>query len=147
MFEKLLYAGWGDMDFNSHMRNTAYSDKSGDVRMMFFFENSFPMQEFMKLKIGPVVMKDELEYFREVALLESLRATLQLAGCSDDGSRFKLRNEFFLSNGKLAAKVTSWGGWLDLVSRKLIVPPEALMKVVSNLTRTDDFENLPSSIR
>jgi len=41
MFEKILYAGWGDMDFNSHMRNTAYLDKSGDVRMIFFSENGF----------------------------------------------------------------------------------------------------------
>ncbi len=39
MYSKTLYAGWGDMDFNSHMRNTAYLDKSGDVRMMFFSEN------------------------------------------------------------------------------------------------------------
>ena len=35
MFEKKLYASWGDMDFNSHMSNTAYLDKAGDVRMMF----------------------------------------------------------------------------------------------------------------
>ena len=40
-FERTLYAGWGDMDFNSHMRNTAYLDKSGDIRMMFFAENGF----------------------------------------------------------------------------------------------------------
>ena len=35
MYEKTLIAGWGDMDFNSHMRNTAYLDKSADVRMMY----------------------------------------------------------------------------------------------------------------
>jgi acyl-CoA thioester hydrolase len=28
MYEKKLLAGWGDMDFNAHMRNTAYLDKS-----------------------------------------------------------------------------------------------------------------------
>ncbi|MDQ3231136.1 MAG: thioesterase family protein [Pseudobdellovibrionaceae bacterium] len=55
MFEKTLFAGWGDMDFNSHMRNTAYLDKSADVRMMFFSENNFPMVEFERLKLGPVV--------------------------------------------------------------------------------------------
>ena len=35
MYEKDFTAGWGDMDFNSHMRNTAYLDKSADIRMMF----------------------------------------------------------------------------------------------------------------
>ena len=52
MFEKRLVAGWGDMDFNSHMRNTAFLDKSADVRMMFFAENGFSMDEFIRRKIG-----------------------------------------------------------------------------------------------
>ncbi|MFA6956246.1 MAG: thioesterase family protein [Thermoanaerobaculia bacterium] len=63
MFEKRLVAGWGDMDFNSHMRNTAFLDKSADVRMMFFAANGFSMDEFIQLKLGPVITKDELEYF------------------------------------------------------------------------------------
>ena len=65
MYEKTLVAGWGDMDFNSHMRNTAYLDKSADVRMMYFAECGFPMAEFMRLKLGPVVMRDEVEFDRE----------------------------------------------------------------------------------
>ena len=83
MFEKTLFAGWGDMDFNSHMRNTAFLDKSVDVRMMFFAENGFPMDELMRRRIGPVVMKDEVEYFKEVRLLDPLRVTLMLAGLAD----------------------------------------------------------------
>src|SRR3712207_5226436 len=95
MFEKHLIAGWGDMDFNAHMRNTAFLDKSADVRMLFFAENGFPMAEFMRRKLGPVVMKDELEYFKEIRLLEELRVTLAIAGLADDGSRFLMRNEFW----------------------------------------------------
>ena len=52
MFEERLVAGWGDMDFNSHMRNTAFLDKSADVRMMFFSKNGFSMDEFVCRKIG-----------------------------------------------------------------------------------------------
>lgn len=44
MYEKTLIAGWGDMDFNSHMRNSAYLDKSADVRMMYFADRGFPMR-------------------------------------------------------------------------------------------------------
>jgi hypothetical protein len=58
MFERKLTAGWGDMDFNSHMRNTAYLDKSADVRMMYFSENGFPMAEFHRLRMGPVILRD-----------------------------------------------------------------------------------------
>ena len=35
-------------------------------------------------------MKDEVEYFKEVRLLEPLRVTLTLAGLAEDGSRFSL---------------------------------------------------------
>lgn len=102
------------MDFNSHMRNTAFLDKSADVRMMFFAEHGFPMGEFVRQQIGPVIRKDEIEYFREIRLLEDFRVTLALAGLSDDGSRFVLRNEFSRVGEQLAARVTSAGGWLDL---------------------------------
>lgn len=69
VFEKQLVAGWGDMDFNSHMRNTSFLDKSADIRMMFFSENGFPMEEFIRRKIGPVIRKEEIEYFKVVTLL------------------------------------------------------------------------------
>lgn len=145
MFEKILYAGWGDMDFNSHMRNTAFLDKSGDVRMMFFAENGFPMSEFIKLKIGPVVMKDQLEYYKEVTLLSELMVTLLTAGLSDDGSRFIIRNEFFRKDGKLVAKVTSHGGWMNLIERKLVVPPDNLLTALRKLPKTEDYEVLKTS--
>ncbi|MFP7722817.1 thioesterase family protein [Lysobacter sp. A3-1-A15] len=147
MFEKQFIAGWGDMDFNSHMRNTAFLDRSADTRMMFFAEHGFPMDEFVRQQIGPVVRKDEIEYFREIRLLEAFRVTLALAGLSDDGSRFLLRNEFWRVGGQLAAGVTSAGGWLDLSLRKLVTPPGPLLTALRSLPETPDFQALPSSIR
>ena len=147
MFEKRLIAGWGDMDFNSHMRNTAFLDKSADVRMLFFSEHGFPMEEFVRRKIGPVIMKDEVEYFKEVRLLEELRVTLSSAGLAEDGSRFVIRNEFWRADAKLAAKVTSTGGWLDLSLRKLVAPPEALLAAMRAMAQTDDFKVMASSLK
>lgn len=146
MYVKTMFAGWGDMDFNSHMKNTAFLDKSADVRMMFFAENGFPMAEFSRLKIGPVIMKDEVEYHKEVSLLQEITVTLALAGLSDDGSRFLLRNEILRPDGRLCARVTSAGGWLDLVARKLVAPPEALLAALRLLPRTADFTVLSSSL-
>ncbi len=142
MFEKVLFAGWGDMDFNAHMRNTAYLDKAGDVRMLFFAEHGFPVSEFVRLRIGPVVRRDEVEYLREIGLLESFRVTLSLAGQSEDGSRFLLRNEFIKEDGRPAARVTSLGGWLDQAARKLSAPPPDLLAALRSLPRTEDFQEL-----
>ncbi len=147
MYAKMLYAGWADMDFNSHMRNTAYLDKAADVRQMFLIENGFPVEEFLRLRIGPVVMKDEVEYFKEVGLQQQIKVTYALAGHATDGSRFLLRHEIFRPDGKLAARVTSAGGWLDLNGRKLVAPPPALLSAMNSLEKTGDFVVLPSSIR
>jgi acyl-CoA thioester hydrolase len=146
MYEKILVAGWGDMDFNSHMRNTAYLDKSADVRMMYFASCGFTMPEFMRLRLGPVVMKDEVEYFKEFHLLDEIRVQLSLAGLSEDGSRMILRNEFYRKD-VLAARVTSTAGWLDLVQRKLTVPPPDLLNPLQALSRSADFRVLDGSVR
>ncbi|MBI2212952.1 MAG: thioesterase family protein [Acidobacteria bacterium] len=147
MFSKTLFAGWGDMDFNSHMKNTAFLDKSADVRMMFFSERGFPMREFVRMRLGPVIMKDELEYFLEVNLLEELTVTVAIAGLADDGSRFVIRNEFLKGDGKLCARISSTGGWLDLDVRRLVVAPDPLLVALRELPRSDDFVVLPSSVR
>jgi acyl-CoA thioester hydrolase len=147
MYTKTLYAGWADMDFNSHMKNTAYLDKAADVRQMFLAENGFPVEEFLRLRIGPVIMKDEVEYFKEVRLLQQITVTYALAGHAVDGSRFLIRHEVFRPDGKRSARVTSTGGWLNLAERRLVVPPPALLSAMNLLERTADFVVLPSSIK
>lgn len=132
VFEKMLYARWGDMDFNGHMKNTAYLDASADVRMFFFEANGFSMREFDVRRIGPVITRDDLEYFRELRLLEPVRVTLAAKEIGADG-RFVLVNEFFRTDGKQAARVTSTGGWLDLDRRRFTTPPDELRRVLELL--------------
>ena len=146
MFEKVLIAGWGDMDFNSHMANTAFLDKAADVRMMYFAENGFTAADMMRIKVGPVVMKDEIEYYREVHLLQEVRVRLAVAGLAPDGSRFMIRNEFAHFDGQRCAVVTSTGGWLDLNVRKLIAPPEPLRAALAALPKVEGFRELRSSV-
>jgi acyl-CoA thioester hydrolase len=140
-------AGWGDMDANAHMANFAYLNKCVDARMGFFKQHGFPVTEFARRRIGPVLRRDELEYHREVGLLESISVTLALAGMADDGSRFRLVNEILKADGRLAARVRCEGGWMDLVARKLIAPPDDLREALAAMPHTADFERLPSSIR
>ena len=146
LFEKTLVAGWRDMDYNSHMANTAYLDRAADVRMMYFAENGFTVDDMLRMKIGPVIKKDEIEYYREVKLLQEIRVTLAIAGLAPDGSRFMLRNEFAHADGTRCAAITSTGGWLDLNIRKLIAPPEALRAAMEALPKVEGFRELRSSV-
>lgn len=147
VFSISTIAGWADMDANGHMANVAYLHKCVDARMSYFKQNGFPVTEFTKRRIGPVVRRDELEYFREIGLLEPITVTLALAGISADGSRFRLVNEIRAGDGKRAARIRSEGGWLDLTARKLIAPPADLLAALSAMPQAAEFEELPSSLR
>lgn len=146
-FARTFHVGWNDVDMNGHMANSAYLTKAVDVRMMFFQESGFPITEFQRLRLGPVIARDDMEYFREFRLLDPITVTLIAAGMSEDGSRFQLRNEFYRADHVLAARLTSTGGWLDLNTRRLIQPPESLMEVMNKLVRVPDFATLPTSIK
>lgn len=144
VFETRFHARWNDMDSNAHMGNARFLDAASDVRMQYFASFGFHPAEFARLRVGPVVRKDELEYFREVRLLEPVRATLMLGGLSADGARFRLVNEFHREDGQLAARVASLGGWLDLAARKLTAPPAPIAAAMLALARGADFVELPS---
>jgi acyl-CoA thioester hydrolase len=156
-FEKTFEVAWAQLDANGHMANTAYLDVCVDVRFAYFISQGFPPSEFARLRLGPAVRRDEVDYYRELHMLQPIRVTLVLAGLSDDASRFRLRNEIFLrgppasgtgsANWQLAARVTSLGGWLDLNARKLVAPPDDLAKALRTLDRSEDFEKLESSLR
>ncbi len=146
MYSKRLFAGWSDMDFNAHMKNTAFVDKAADVRLMFFAERGFPTAEFARLRIGPVVVRDEIDYRKEVELLQEIDVTLALAGLSTDGSRWLLQSDIRRAE-KLCVRARSFGAWLDLDARKLVAPPEMLRAALLSLDKTTDFEVLRGNIR
>lgn len=140
-------AGWADMDANAHMGNFAYLNKCVDARMGFFGGHGITVAEFAKRRLGPVVRRDELEYHREIGLHEPITVTLALAGLAPDGSRFRFVNEILKADGRLAARIRSEGGWMDLAARKLIVPPADVLEALRAMPQTAEFESLPSSIR
>jgi acyl-CoA thioester hydrolase len=143
-YAKEFIAGWGTMDFNSHMANTAYLNLAADVRMAFFADHGFPPGEFRRLAIGPVIRRDELEYFREVGLHETVTVTYTALAMSADGARFIVENEIWLPSGERAATVRSTGGWLDLRARKLVAPPPPLFAAFVQVPRSHDFKELTS---
>lgn len=140
-FSQSFRAGWADMDFNQHMRNAAYLGYSEQTRMLYLDANDWTMAEFMKRKIGPVVLEDRLTYRKELKLLEPFRVELVLAGITADGGRMRVRNRFLReSDGALAAVVDSLVLWMDLASRKPIAPPEELARLWQSLPRSEDFQ-------
>jgi len=130
------------MDLNGHLANTGYLNLAADVRMAFFAEYGFPPPEFVRVGVGPVIRKEELEYFREVNLHETVTVTHAALGLSPDGSRYVVENEIWSANGERAAVVRSTGGWLDLRARRLIAPPSALRDALQATPRAPGYVDL-----
>ena len=146
-FEREFQLSWSQLDANAHAANTAYLDLAVDCRFLYFASKGFTPADFARHRIGPVVRRDEVDYFRETRFLERVSVNLLLAGIAQDDSRFRIVNEIRRGDGELAARITTLGGWFDLAARKLTVPPPALADAMRDLERTPDFETLPSSIR
>ena len=123
-----------------------YSAEDGSRSFGRVAENGFTAEDMLRMRIGPVIMTDEIEYFREVKLLQEIRVSFACAGLAPDGSRFTIRNEFAHADGTRCAVVTSTGGWLDLNQRKLVAPPEALKQAMESLFKVEGFRELRSSV-
>jgi acyl-CoA thioester hydrolase len=147
IFEKRFQVGWRDVDPNGHVANMVYLEYAVDTRIAFFASQGFPPSNFLQLGFGPVIKSDFVEYFREVIMLDEIRVTMENGGNSDDQSRFRVINSIYKSSGELASRITSIGGWLGLKERKLIEPPAEIKNAWIALIRTNDFEELRSSIK
>ncbi len=138
-FKINFQARWADMDFNGHMRNTAFLEYAADSRMLYFKENGFPLATFAKLQIGPVVFSDTIRYFNELFMYDEFSVKLMLKETNKNGSKFTFINEFKKTDHTLAASIESKACWLDLKNRKVVAPPEKLFNIIQNLEHTDDF--------
>jgi acyl-CoA thioester hydrolase len=143
-FEQRFRVGWGDVDGNGHMSNTAFLDRAADTRMLFFADHGFPVARLAAEHLGPVIVRDELVYRRELRLLEEFTVDVELVGISSDGSRFQLGNTFHHPAGEVAAVVTSEGVWFDLDKRRPRPPPPELDSVQRAIPRGDRFKEIPA---
>jgi acyl-CoA thioester hydrolase len=88
------------------------------------------------------VFRDELDYRRELRVLDQVNVSVELAGLSDDAARWRLRHDFVRGDGVHCASILTTGAWFDLRTRKLAVPPQELAEGFAKLHHTDDFEQI-----
>jgi acyl-CoA thioester hydrolase len=108
------------------MRNTAYLECATNSRIAYFHENGFHFDEFQKRGLGPVALKDEVIYFKEIKAFETICISFYVPVLNEDGSRYCMHNTIIKENGVKAAEIISQGAWIDIHRRKLIAPPTDL---------------------
>ena len=140
--ERRFTVRWSDVDANGHMRHTSFLEFGAEVRIALFLECGFSWKRFEEAGVGPVLLREEIDYLREAALGEEVRVTLENAGLSPDGGRWKIRHLLYDDAGREMARIMALGGFIDLAVRKLVVPPPELAAGLARLPRTADFEEL-----
>lgn len=139
-FSVEMTATWDDIDMNGHARNTAYSEYAIHGRIAFFADRGLTPDVFRDLGLGPVLLREELLYKRELFLLEKVLVTCEMTRASRDFRKFSFRQEILKSTGKVAAQVTVDWVWIDLGSRKIVAPPPLLQKKCEEFQQSADFE-------
>ncbi|MDD7913523.1 acyl-CoA thioesterase [Polaribacter ponticola] len=142
-FQVKFATKWSDFDPNRHMRHTAYNEYAAEVRIRYFSEQNFSIEEFTKHNIGPILFTEETSFRKEIHLGEDIIVNMKLSGISENNERWKITHEVFNEAGKLSAVIKVYGAWIDLTKRKLTTPPEEAKKLFLNTVKTDDYEIIP----
>ncbi|WP_212592568.1 acyl-CoA thioesterase [Sphingobacterium humi] len=145
MESNVFYEGqvlWSQIDANMHVRHSAYADFCAQARSNMLNQMGLSLKEFSKKKIGPILFREELSYFKEIGLDERVKVTVEISKYNKKNARFSFRHEIFKENGVRAALVVVDGAWMDIVARKLTHVPEEWLPILEKIPRTADYEEV-----
>ncbi len=130
---------WAQVDVNGHMRHSAYADIAAHARVVALGKAGMDLQKFVEWHIGPVLLKEELMYHREVHLNEVLTVTCELLHTDDTALHWTIRQEIYRSDMVKAATVTVEGTWIDTQKRKKAVLPEEALALFNKIPKAPNF--------
>jgi acyl-CoA thioester hydrolase len=116
-YRKSFVVRWSECDVNGHVRNTAYSEYGIETRLSYLTENGLPYSWMVEHGFGPVIQREEIDYFHELHLGDAIELDLKSLGASPDGGRFKFSHDVYKPGGRHVARIVIRGGWLDLRRR------------------------------
>ena len=144
-FKVLFTTRWADFDPNNHMRHSAYNDYAAEARVRLFNQKGLSLTEMNKMKVGPVLLREETNFRKEISLGENITVEVFLSGLSEKGDRFKFHHKIYREDGQLAAEIDILGAWMDLEHRKLTKAPQNIQRILDGLDRTENYELIPAS--
>ncbi|HTT71827.1 MAG TPA: acyl-CoA thioesterase [Anaeromyxobacteraceae bacterium] len=134
---------WSDVDANGHVRHSVYPELGAEMRLAWLKDQGFDWKWFEEKGFGPVLLREEIDYLREVGPGAEVTVDLEALALSPEGGRWRLRHTVRRASGEEAARIAVTGGWLDHARRRLIVPPEELAAVFRSTPRAAEYEELP----
>lgn len=128
---------WADVDPNRHLRHSAYADYCTHVRLTYLADRGWPMERFAKEAIGPVILREETRYKREVELGDRITVDFRVGHMSKCGRKWTVIQHITRGDGEVAAVCTLEGIWIHLEARRPLRPPADLHAVMSRIVDDD----------
>ncbi len=138
-FSKEIQIRWSDMDPNLHVRHSVYYDWAAWARIAFLADNGIDTFMMARLQIGPILFREESLFKREIRLEDKLVIHVELVKARKDYSRWTVQHRIVKADGTLCAIVTVDGAWLDIVKRKLTLPPPEVNAAFEKMDQVEDF--------
>jgi len=127
LYDKSIEVRWSDCDANQHMRHSAYSDMCAHTRIGFLQKIGMDSDWFKMHGIGPVLFREQTEYFAELFMGEMVSVTVELGELTGSSKSVCWVNKLYKQNGDLAAKHQVVVGWMDIKLRKVVKLPSLIV--------------------
>jgi acyl-CoA thioester hydrolase len=140
IFNKHLSLRWSDLDANFHLRHSVYYDFGAQLRLDILNSLGLTIEIMREQHFGPVLLREECVFRREIRLNDHVVITAKLAKLSADASRWTIQHEFLSLNQKVLATLTVDGGWIDTNLRKFVTStPQIVKEVFESIPRAESF--------
>jgi acyl-CoA thioester hydrolase len=131
---------WSDLDPNFHLRHSVYYDWAAMCRIDYLHQKGLTPAVMQKLQFGPIIFREECVFRKEIKYGDSISINLKLAKGRRDYSRWTIVHEIKKNDDTLCALVTIDGAWLNVVERKLFIPPAEVAAVFQEMPPGEDFQ-------
>ena len=137
-YRKKIQVRWADLDPNFHMLHSRYYELGAYVRMCFFVENGITEIELQKHRIGPILLREECMFRREIRFGDDVEIDLHITRAKQNLMRWSIEHTI-TRNGELSAIIKVDGSWINLDRRRMAAPPEAFLSIFERMPRSAEF--------
>jgi acyl-CoA thioester hydrolase len=117
-----------------------YYDFAAAMRVSILVNQGLTTARMEELQIGPILFREEAIFKREILLEDKLTIDAQITRSTEDFGRFSIRHQIKKEDGTVAAVINVDIAWIDLIKRKLTVPPDSVRHIFDAWPKTSDFE-------
>ena len=129
---------WADLDPNFHLRHSVYYDWGAVCRLDFLQKMGLTTEVLQRLSFGPILFREECVFRKEIRMGDIVTIDLQILSARKDFSRWTIRHQI-MKNDTLSAVLTVDGAWINVIQRKLAIPPKEAADVFEQMPRDIGF--------